>query len=272
MYPVQILCSVMNVSRSGFYDWKRRPKKNQDRLIVDIKSIHRESRGTYGLPRIYIKLKEMGHTAGRHTIHKLMRQENIVGLPIHRKKYRSPKIAREDLVKQNFTAEHPNQIWCCDITQKWTTEGWFYLAVVLDLYSRRIVGWSTGSNMRTELPLRALNQALVLRGNPKGVIHHSDRGSQYTSEQYLKRQETAELHTSFGSAGTCLDNAAVESFFSVLKRECLNRKSWRTRSELDDAIRDFIDRFYNPVRIRSNGKTPIQSEREYNQFLAQRCA
>ena len=112
----------------------------------------------------------------------------------------------------------------------------------------------------------------MLRENPKGVIHHSDRGSQYTSEQYLKRQETAELRTSFGSAGTCLDNAAVESFFSVLKRECLNRKSWRTRSELDDAIRDFIDRFYNPVRIRSNGKTPIQSEREYNSFLAQRCA
>ena len=101
----------------------------------------------------------------------------------------------------------PNQIWCFDITQKWTSEGWFYLAVVLDMYSRRIVGWSTGSNMRTELPLRALNQALVLRGNPKGVIHHSDRGSQYTSEQYLKRQETAEStfmfwHTSFGSAGT----------------------------------------------------------------------
>ena len=126
--------------------------------------------------------------------------------------------------------------------------------------------------MRTELPLRALNQALVLRGNPKGMIHHSDGGSQYTSEQYLKRQKTVELRTSFGSAGTCLDNAAVESFFSVLKRECLNRKSWRTRSELDDAIRDFIDRFYNPVRIRSSGKTPIQSEREYNQFLAQRCA
>ena len=192
----------MNVSRSGFYDWKRRPKKNQNRLIVDIKSIHRESRGTYGVPRIFIKLKELGHTAGRHTIHKLMRQENIVGLPIHRKKYRSPKIARKDLVRQNFTAEHPNQIWCCDITQKWTSEGWFYLAVVLDLYSRRIVGWSTGSNMRAELPLRALNQALVLRGDPKGVIHHSDRGSQYTSEQYLKRQETAELRTSFGSAGT----------------------------------------------------------------------
>ena len=151
------------------------------------------------------------------------------------------------------------------------------MAVVLDLYSRRILGWSTGSNMRTELPLEALNQALVLRKKTKGVLHHSDRGSQYTSEQYLKRQETAEpilmfWHTSFGSAGTCLDNAAVESFFSVLKRECLNRKSWKTRSELDDAIRDFIDRFYNPVRIRSNGKTPIQSEREYNQFLAQRCA
>ena len=110
--------------------------------------------------------------------------------------------------QQNYLNKiRPNQIWCCDITQKWTTEGWFYLAVVLDLYSRRIVGWSTGSNMRTELPLRALNQALVLRGNPKGVIHHSDRGSQYTSEQYLKRQETAESifmfwRTSFGSAGT----------------------------------------------------------------------
>jgi putative transposase len=193
MVPVQILCSVMRVSRSGFYDWKKRLKKNQDRLIVDIKSIHRASRGTYGVPRISIKLKEMGHTAGRHTIHKVMRQENLFGLPIHRKKYRSPKIAREDLVRQNFTAEHPNQIWCCDITQKWTGEGWFYLAVVLDLYSRRIVGWSTGSNMRTELPLRALNQALVLRGNPKGVIHHSDRGSQCTSEQYLKRQKNYEL-------------------------------------------------------------------------------
>ena len=214
----------------------------------------------------------MGHTVGRHTIHKLMRQENIFGLPIHRKKYRSPKTAGEDLVRQNFTAEYPNQRWCCDITQKWTAEGWFYLAVVLDLYSRRIVGWSTGSNMKTELPLRPLNQALTLRGNPKGVIHHSDRGSQYTSEQYLKRQETAELHPSFGSAGTCLDNAAVERFFSVLKRECLHRKSWKTRLELEEAIRDFIDRFYNPVRIRSNGKTPIQSEKEYNDFLAQRCA
>ena len=271
-YPIQTLCKVMEVSRSGFYDWKGRPKPNHDRLLVDIRSIHRESRGTYGVPRLFLKLKEAGHTVGRHTVQKLMRQERLFGLPINRKKYRSPKVSHQDLVKQHFTAERPNQIWCCDITQKRTREGWVYLAVVLDLYARRIVGWATASNMTTDLPMKALNQALTLRGNPTGVIHHSDRGSQYTSEQYLKRQETAGLHTSFGSAGTCLDNAVVESFFSVLKRECLHRQSWTSKREIEEAIRDYIERFYNRTRIRGNGKTPLQSEQCYYQKFAQACA
>lgn len=271
-YPIQTLCKVMNVSRSGYYDWKKRPKKNHQRLILDLKTLHKESRSTYGVPRMTIKIKELGYDIGRHTVQRLMRQENLYGLPLYRKKYRKPTIAHEDLVRRDFTAEHPNQLWCCDITQKWTKKGWLYLAVVLDLYSRKIVGWATDNNMKTHLPLRALNQAVTLRGNPQGVIHHSDRGSQYTSEQYLLRLETANLRPSFGSAGSCLDNAVVESFFSILKRECLHRRAWATREQLREEINNFISTFYNPVRIRSNGKSPIQSEQEYIHNSAQKCA
>ena len=223
-------------------------------------------------PRMFQKMREQGHRISRYKLHKLMRQEGLQGLPFHRKKYKTARIAREDLVQQNFHTSAPNQIWCSDITQTWTKEGWLYCAVVIDLYSRRVVGLSTGRSMQTELPLRALKMAWGLRHSPHGVIHHSDRGSQYTSTDYLRFQAEHQIRPSFGAAGTCLDNAVAESFFSILKRECLHRKTWSSRAELEHAIKDFVFHFYNTERIRSNGKTPLESEQDYAAALKVKVA
>ena len=269
-YPVQLLCDVLQVSPSGFYGWAGRgaacPRERDAALKVRIRALHRESRGTYGAPRLTRALKRSGMRIGHNRVARLMREEGIHGLP--RKKWRSrPRAAdrlsgARNLLERRFQTDAPDQAWVGDITYIWTREGWLYLSVLIDLYSRRVVGWAADSHMRTRLCRRALDQAVALRQPAAGLVHHSDRGSQYTSGDYLSRLSEARLMPSFSRAGDCWDNAVAESFFGTLKTELLHRRAWRTREEAEKAIQSYIDRFYNPVRQHSTngGLSPLEAE------------
>ncbi len=261
------------VSRSCYYNWLDREPSQEPLIKTHIKAIHKQSRGTYGSPRIHRTLTEMGFCIGHNKVSQLMREQGLRGIPRRRRKYssQSQEIIRENLLQRDFTVQSPNKAWVVDITQIRSTQGWLYLSVVLDLYSRRIVGWSTDNHQRTSLPLSALEQALTLREPTPGLIHHSDRGSQYTSSAYQSKLSSASLRSSMSGAGDCLDNAVVESFFSVLKRECLYRKSWETRLEVSEAIDDYIVHFYNSTRQHSNnnGKSPIEAEELFYQSQQQ---
>ena len=195
-----------------------------------------------------------------------MREEGINGLP--KKKYRKRSkpsqtpIDTPNILERNFETTAPNKAWVGDITYIWTAQGWLYLAVLIDLYSRRVVGWEASDNMESELCQEALRKAVILRSPSKGLIHHTDRGSQYTSTAYLSQLSQAGLHKSFSRVGDCWDNAVAESFFGTLKTELIYRYVWKSREVVLAAIQDYIHNFYNPVRIHSanNGLSPIKAE------------
>ena len=281
-YPVRLLCDVLQVSPSGFYGWVGRgavcPRERDTALKVHIKALHKESRGTYGAPRITRDLKRIGMGIGHNRVARLMREEGINGLPRKRWRNRSRPANglynARNLLERKFQTDAPDQAWVGDITYIWTKEGWLYLSVLLDIYSRRVVGWAADSRMRTRLCLRSLETAMALRQPAEGLVHHSDRGSQYTSGDYLCQLSEAGLLPSFSRAGDCWDNAVAESFFGTLKTELIHRKSWKTRDEAETAIRDYINRFYNPVRQHSanDGLSPIEAERNFYNNIQRNAA
>ena len=272
-FPVSFMCRQLGVSSSGYYAWKRRPvsrRRQEDQVLVDrIRVFHRRSRGTYGSPRIYDDFKDLGEPVGRHRIARLMRENGITARPL--KRFCKTTDSNHDLpiapnlLERNFEADRPNKVWVGDITYVWTGGGWTYLAVIVDLFSRRVVGWSLDDNMRTELVLKALETARGLRQVAPGLIFHSDRGSQYASGDYRKALDGAGILSSMSRKGDCLDNAVAESFFSTIKRELVRKCYWMNMKAARMAIHEYIEVFYNGRRKHStNGNlSPVEYERRF---------
>ena len=258
VYPIVTMCRVLGVSPSGYYAWtKRLPSRraaSDAALTESIRAAHAASHGTYGAPRIQVDLAAAGVGASRKRIARLMRLAGLAG--VSRRKFtvttrRDGGRQAPDLVARNFTAERPDQLWVADITYVPTWAGFLYLAVVLDACSRRIVGWSMATTLATQLVLDALDMALTTR-RPKGVIHHSDQGSQYTSLAFGARCREAGVRPSMGSVGDAYDNAMAESFFATLECELLERRKFKTQADARIAVFAFIESFYNPRRRHSS--------------------
>ncbi len=257
LHPVAALCRTLGVSPSGYYAWRKRPLSPRARadveLTAQIEAVHRDSRGTYGAPRIHAELAAEGLRIGRKRVARLMRTVGLQG--ISRRKFRTTvrdETARPapDLVERQFTAAGPDRLWVADITYVPTWAGFLYLAVVLDAWSRRVIGWAMASHLRTELVLAALDMALAQR-RPSEVIHHSDHGCQYTSLAFGRRCRDAGVRPSMGSVGDAYDNAMCESFFATLECELLDRERFRTQADARLAVFDFIEGWYNPRRRHS---------------------
>ncbi len=258
-YPVTLLCRCVNTTRSGFYAWLRRGSKREQedrRLLVAIRESFQENRRVYGSPRIYEELKARGIRCSRTRVERLMREAEIT--PPRRRRFRKTTDSdhtlpvAENLLNRDFTSSAPNQCWATDITYVWTLEGWLYLAVVLDLYSRRIVGWAMDKRLEAEnLTLRALHMALFGRDPDAGLLHHSDRGSQYACKGYQELLDLRGITCSMSRRGNCWDNAVVESFFSTLKLELVYLCVFRTRAEARAAIFEYVEAFYNRKRRHS---------------------
>lgn len=255
MWPVATQCRVLDVSPSGFYAWLKRepsPRERADMALGDrIEALYRASHKTYGRPRIQADLRDEQIFVSDKRVARLMRERMLQGAS-RRKGFKTTirdKDARPapDLVNREFTASAPNQLWVADITYVPTHAGFLFLAVVLDVFSRRVVGWAMASHMRAELVVDALEMAIQNR-KPIGVIHHSDQGSQYTSIAFSKRCETAGVRTSMGSVGDCYDNAMCESFNAILECELLVTRRFKTQREAALAVFEFIEGFYNPHR------------------------
>jgi putative transposase len=270
-YSIRMMCTLLRVSRSGYYAWRGRPEsttKRRNRQLTDkIRSLHAASGGVYGSPKIHQQLVAGGESCGRHKVARLMRQAGLRGCP--KKRYRShssPAVAVKaaNLLQQDFSAEQSNERWVSDITYIPTRQGWLYLAVVMDLFSRRIIGWSMSRRIDRHLALKALNMALGQRRPAADLIHHSDRGAQYLSDDYQALLKKHGIRCSLSGAGNCYDNAAAESFFGLLKRERVNRVSYRTREEAKSDVFDYIERFYNRQRSHSylGYNSPVEFERQ----------
>ncbi len=258
-FPIVTMCRVLEVSTSGYYAWLRRQASNRDQddamLTEKIRAIHRWSRGTYGAPRIHAELRDEGVRVASKRVARLMQAAHLQGVSRRKGTTTTIRSTRDrpapDLVERDFTADAPNGLWVADITYIATAVGFLYLAVVLDAFSRRIVGWSMANHLRTELVLAALEMALDQR-KPDGVIHHSDQGSQYTSIAFGRRCELAGVRPSMGSVGDCYENAMCESFFATLECELLDREHFATRAEARMAVFGFIEGWYNPHRRHSS--------------------
>ena len=253
------MCRLLDVSASGYYAWRDRPPSARAqadaKLEERIRAIHKHSRETYGVPRIHAELVEEGTRVGRKRIARLMRRAGLEGAS-RRRRFRTTQRAEDarpapDLVERDFVADGPDRLWVADITYVSTWSGFLYLAVVVDAWSRRVIGWSMANHLRTELVLEALNMALWQR-RPERVIHHSDQGTQYTSIAFGLRCKKAGVRPSMGSVGDCYDNALAESFFATLECELLDRHSFRTQAEAKMAVFDFIEGWYNPQRRHSS--------------------
>jgi len=258
-YPIRLMCRALNVSPAGYYAWAGRPESNrsvQNRtLLAEIRVIHRESRETYGSPSIWDALIKRGHRVGEHRVARLMRQDGIRAKTV--KKWRATTqsqhrfpVAANTLDRQ-FTVEAPNRVWAGDLTYVWTAEGWLYLAVILDLYSRRVIGWAMGHRLTVELVERAFTMALGNRTLLAGLLHHSDRGSQYAATSYQQLLAAHGVTASMSRKGNCWDNACIESFFGTLKRELVYHRRYATRDDATRDIFEYIEVFYNRQRRHS---------------------
>jgi putative transposase len=257
-HSVTTMCRVLGVSASGYYAWQQRDVSARDRqdaaLLGQIQTFHRQSRGTYGAPRIQRDLRDVGVRVGRKRVARLLRQAGLRG--VSRRKWPATTVRAPhgrpapDLVQRAFRATGPNQLWVADITYVPTATGFLYLAVVLDVWSRRIVGWAMTTHLRTSLVVAALDMAIAQR-QPTAVIHHSDQGCQYTALEFGRRCREAHVRPSMGSVGDCYDNAMCESFFATLECELLERVTRRTPAEARAAVFDFIEGWYNPTRRHS---------------------
>jgi len=272
-FPVRKLCEVLKVSPSGYYAWRERPPSRralEDAVLTErIRAIHAASDGTYGSPNIHAELREEGTRVGCKRVARLMRAAHICGVSRRRgfvvTTRRDPRQRpAPDLVKRQFSAAGPNQLWVADMTYVPTWAGFIFLAIVLDVWSRRVVGWSIGEQMTAELVLAALNMAISQR-RPTDVIHHSDQGSQYTSVVFGQRCAKMGVRPSMGSVGDAYDNAMAESFFASLECELIDRRSFQTKAEARLALFTYVEGWYNPRRRHSalGRVSPINFERSH---------
>lgn len=260
-YPVKQMCELLEVSRSGYYAWRDRPlsvrAERRERLVSRIRVAHQQSRQTYGSPRVHAQLIEEEVEVCVNTVAKLMREE---GLSVEKKRRFVPQttdsrhehpIAGNHL-DRDFEADAPNRKWTCDLTYLWTEEGWLFLAVVIDLYSRKVVGWSMAEHLRSELAEDALSMALARRKPAGKLLHHSDRGVQYACRSYRELLAEHGIQASMSRRGNCYDNAVTESFFASLKKECVYRETYKTRNEARLSVFEWMEAFYNRQRRHSS--------------------
>jgi transposase InsO family protein len=272
-WPIEVQCEVFEVSRSGYYAWTGRPASpraaEDATLIVEIKAAHKAGRGAYGSPRVHRELRAKGRRIGKKRVERLMREEGIVA----RKKRRfrrttdsnHPHPIAPNVLERNFHVDLPNTAWVTDVTYVWTYEGWLYLAAILDLFSRRVVGWAASANNDRALALSALDRAIATRAPTPGMIHHSDRGSVYASADYGEALTNLGAVKSMSRRGDCWDNAVAESFFATIKGEMIDHADYLTRGAAITAIADYIDGFYNPYRRHSalDYVSPIEFELKF---------
>lgn len=260
IWPVDVLREALGVSRSGFYAWRTRPVSVRARtdaaILVTMRSSFQLSDRTYGTRRMIDEVRDAGHVCGRDRVGRLMRQEGLRARPKRRARpvdhgERPVRMLAPNVLDREFTATAPNQKWVADFTYIWTSEGWLFVAVVLDLFARRVVGWSMHATMTAQLVTDALTMALWRRGSIEALLHHSDRGSQYASESFQRLLSAAGVTCSMSRSGNVWDNSVAESFFSTLKTERTNRKHYPTRNAARADIFDYIERFYNPIRRHS---------------------
>jgi putative transposase len=272
-FPIAPMCRLLGVSRQGYYAYSDRPPPEQRpaelALRAEVTRVHRDSRGTYGSPRTLAALRAAGIPASKRRVERTMRALGLQGC--QRRRFRTTTKANPahpvapNLLNRQFAASRPNQRWVTDITYIWTDEGWCYLAAILDLFSRRVVGWALDATLTTSLPLRALDAAIRRRAPQPGLQHHSDRGCQYTSQDYRAALSDLGIEVSMSRKGNCWDNAVAESFFATFKTELIYRRpSWPSRVALRAAVFDYIEIFYNRQRLHStlDFKTPDQVETE----------
>jgi putative transposase len=258
-FPVWLMCEVLAVSKSGYFDWTKRERSpresRKNELVVKIERIHQGSRKIYGSPRIYKALKAMGEKCSRSTVERLMRENDIRSKV--RKKFKATTDSNHalpvapNLVKRDFTAKEPNRLWCTDITYLWTDEGWLYLAAIIDVFTRKIVGWAMNERMTQGLVLEALEMAVSHQKPDRGLMHHSDQGSQYAAHEYQRRLWRYGMTCSMSRRGQCWDNALMESFFHTLKTEHVYHERFTTRQQAKSSVFEWIEVFYNRQRMHS---------------------
>jgi len=270
-FPVEKMCQMLSISRSGYYAWAKRPESQRKirnlELLEKIRKIHKVSRETYGSPRITHALKNEGIPCGKNRVAKLMSENRITART--KRKFKATTNSKhnypvaDNILNQDFSAAKPNQIWVADITYIPTDEGWLYLAAIVDLYQRKVVGWAMDSTMTKQLCIDALKQAIGRQKPPKGLIHHSDRGVQYASKEYRKALKNNGFTASMSRKGNCYDNACMESFFGTLKMELIYFTRFKTRAEARLAIFEYIEVFYNRIRLHSKlgYKSPVDFEK-----------
>jgi len=270
-FPISRMCRILRVSSRGYRAWRTRSPSQRQRgdmvLLAHIRDQHARSLQSYGRPRMTEELQELGLTVGHRRVGRLMRENGIVA--IRTRKYKATTDSNHalavapNLLDRDFYAAAPNRKWTGDITYIWTREGWLYLAVILDLHSRRVIGWAVSNRMKRDLAIQALDRAVALRKPPEGCIHHTDRGSQYCSHDYQKRLRKHGFNVSMSGKGNCYDNAVVETFFKTLKAELIWRSVWQTRQQTETALFEYINGFYNPRRRHSTlgGKSPLAFEK-----------
>ncbi len=274
-YPVALLCRVLGVSRAGYYAWEGREESARQKanaaLAERIRQVHQQSRGNYGSPRVHAELKAQGEHVGRHRVARLMREEGLRARRrrrfVHTTDSKHGLPVAPNVLARDFRPPGPNRVWATDITYVPTREGWLYLAVVMDLFSRRIIGWAMAECIDRHLVLAALDMALKGRRPPEGLLHHSDRGSQYASEDYQRALAARGIRCSMSRKGNCWDNAVVESFFSTLKTELVHRVDFLTRAAAKSALFEFIEVFYN--RKRRHSSLGYVSPAEFEQAASQ---
>jgi transposase InsO family protein len=273
VYPIRQMCSILGVSPAGYYAWRARPESRRaaiDRsLVADIVRVHRDSGGRYGSPRVHAVLRAHGRGVSRGRIERLMRRYGIRAIMMRPRRLRTTDSRHDlpiapNLLDRRFTAPAPNRVWLADITYIPTGEGWLYLAAVMDLYSRKIVGWAMRDHLRSELPMAALIMALQHQRPGAGLIHHSDRGVQYACDAYRAALQRADIRASMSRKGDCLDNAPMESFFHTLKTELVHHRKYATRADAQRDLFAFIEGFYNRTRLHSSIGyiSPVEMERK----------
>lgn len=277
-FKVAVLCRLLGVTRQGYYAFESRGRsgraESDEHLRERVRLLHAESRGTYGSPRLHAALRNEGFRIGKGRVERVLRSLGLQGRTPKRWRATTRANPKHPVVgnslDRDFTASRPNERWVTDISYVWTDEGWCYLAVILDLYSRSVVGWALDTTLTTKLALAALDMAIRRRRPSEGLLHHSDRGCQYTSDEYRSALAELGVSVSMSRKGNCWDNAVAESFFATIKNELIYRHRWSSRTDLRAAVFEYIEVFYNRRRLHSsNGyKTPAEIENDYNLIKA----
>jgi transposase InsO family protein len=277
-FSIAVMCDVFEVSRSGYYAWISKPESERKqaniKLLEQIHVVHRESRGTYGSPRVYRALMKQDISCSENRVARLMKEDGLQAKT--KRRFKATTNSKHDLpvapnlLQRNFTPATPNRVWAGDITYIWTTEGWLYLAVVIDLFSRSVVGWSMNKRMTRQLVMDAMTMAIKRRRPSPGLIFHSDRGSQYASTDFQALLGKYDMRCSMSRKGDCWDNAPVESFFGSLKQEMVFHQIYRARFHARQSIFDYIERFYNRRRLHSTlgYQSPADYEATYFKLAA----